>query len=61
MALIHITALTSGNPERCSAISVVKGWLKVKNRVWTSAVQGKPCIHDASKFRETTSDGAEPP
>lgn len=28
MALIHITALTSGNPERCSAISVVKGWLK---------------------------------
>lgn len=61
VALIHITALISGNPERGSAISGVKGWQLVKKRVWTSAVQGKPCIHNPSKFRETTSEGAELP
>lgn len=30
--LMHITALISGNPERCSAVSGVKGWQLVKNR-----------------------------
>lgn len=32
VALMHITALISGNPERRSAISGVKGWQLVKNR-----------------------------
>lgn len=33
VALLHITALVSGNPEHCDIISGVKGWELVESRV----------------------------
>lgn len=61
VALMRITALVSRNPQQYSVISGVEGWWLVENRIWTSAVWGEPCIHDASRLRETTSEGNEPP